>query len=210
MSDIKKQATLGRFFGASTTVAKQPLSLQASSSHSKKGSTIQPNPSSNPSLRPSGDCKPHGSPTHTAEESDPPSHDPQSPRPLRKQSKRRIIQSDSESSPEQDDPMPSTPKKTKGNKQIPNHLYIRLLFQKDQTLPTARPDKSCKKAKDTLSQSKTLPIAEVSSVKQPDTESKLVEGNSVLYSVLCEVFADIEGTTKRLEIQSYLAKFFIK
>ncbi|KAH6595288.1 hypothetical protein BASA50_005931 [Batrachochytrium salamandrivorans] len=296
MSDIKKQATLGRFFGASTTVAKQPLSLQASSSHSKKGSTIQPNPSSNPSLRPSGDCKPHGSPTHTAEESDPPSHDPQSPRPLRKQSKRRIIQSDSESSPEQDDPMPSTPKKTKGNKHAKNrldkpsctvsnrnsqspihsspikkvglsspvdaagvkksndslegslsdknskvqspftlskrpHLFSKnpaspktqedsvdpmtepsnsIKFSKGSNLTNSSLDKSCKKAKDTLSQSKTLPIAEVSSVKQPDTESKLVEGNSVLYSVLCEVFADIEGTTKRLEIQSYLAKFFHK
>ncbi|KAH6568078.1 hypothetical protein BASA60_008785 [Batrachochytrium salamandrivorans] len=254
-----------RFFGASTTVAKQPLSLQASSSHSKK-------------------------------ESDPPSHDPQSPRPLRKQSKRRIIQSDSESSPEQDDPMPSTPKKTKGNKHAKNrldkpsctvsnrnsqspihsspikkvglsspvdaagvkksndslegslsdknskvqspftlskrpHLFSKnpaspktqedsvdpmtepsnsIKFSKGSNLTNSSLDKSCKKAKDTLSQSKTLPIAEVSSVKQPDTESKLVEGNSVLYSVLCEVFADIEGTTKRLEIQSYLAKFFHK
>ncbi|KAJ1341151.1 hypothetical protein BSLG_004274 [Batrachochytrium salamandrivorans] len=132
--------------------------------------------------------------------------------------------------------MPSTPKKTKGNKHAKNrldkpsctvsnrnsqspihssprpHLFSKnpaspktqedsvdpmtepsnsIKFSKGSNLTNSSLDKSCKKAKDTLSQSKTLPIAEVSSVKQPDTESKLVEGNS-------------------LEIQSYLAKFFHK
>ncbi|KAJ1341089.1 hypothetical protein BSLG_004330 [Batrachochytrium salamandrivorans] len=63
-------------------------------------------------------------------------------------------------------------------------------FSKGSSLTNSSLDKSCKKAKDTLSV-EDITYAEVSSVKQPDTESKLVEGNS-------------------LEIQSYLAKFFHK